>query len=193
METGQWFRSSQGGKWWFDSGALSLDFGYTGGFGGDPAWEQFGEPEGLGRWLSKRFDRAEPHPAERDLTDARLLRGAVVRLATAVAAGETVNTGDVDLLNLYAATPDIPPRLAGGSIQAGAGHWKVSQMLSTIARDAITLFTEHDAARIHECGADDCALIFFDDSRSGNRRWCSMQRCGNRAKVRAHRARAKTA
>ncbi|MEQ1734865.1 MAG: CGNR zinc finger domain-containing protein, partial [Rhodoglobus sp.] len=24
--------------------------------------------------------------------------------------------------------------------------------------------------------------------RSNNRRWCSMQRCGNRAKVRAHRA-----
>jgi predicted RNA-binding Zn ribbon-like protein len=31
--------------------------------------------------------------------------------------------------------------------------------------------------------------VFRDESRTANRRWCSMQRCGNRAKVRAHRAR----
>ncbi|WIB37118.1 CGNR zinc finger domain-containing protein [Curtobacterium sp. MCJR17_043] len=31
--------------------------------------------------------------------------------------------------------------------------------------------------------------MFYDSSRGGTRRWCSMQRCGNRAKVRAHRAR----
>jgi predicted RNA-binding Zn ribbon-like protein len=32
--------------------------------------------------------------------------------------------------------------------------------------------------------------VFYDESRAGSRRWCSMQRCGNRAKVRAHRQRA---
>ena len=35
--------------------------------------------------------------------------------------------------------------------------------------------------------------LFHDVSRSGARRWCSMQRCGNRHKVRQHRARAGTA
>ncbi|WFR67367.1 CGNR zinc finger domain-containing protein [Curtobacterium flaccumfaciens] len=35
--------------------------------------------------------------------------------------------------------------------------------------------------------------MFYDSSRGGTRRWCSMQRCGNRAKVRAHRARRATA
>jgi len=39
------------------------------------------------------------------------------------------------------------------------------------------------------CGADNCALIYLDTSRPGNRRWCSMERCGNRAKVRGHRSR----
>ena len=43
--------------------------------------------------------------------------------------------------------------------------------------------------RLSRCSADDCALVFYDSSRGGTRRWCSMQRCGNRAKVRAHRAR----
>jgi predicted RNA-binding Zn ribbon-like protein len=33
-------------------------------------------------------------------------------------------------------------------------------------------------------------MVFHDESRTNNRRWCSMERCGNRAKVRAHRERA---
>ena len=37
--------------------------------------------------------------------------------------------------------------------------------------------------------ASDCAIVYLDTSRAATRRWCSMQRCGNRAKVRAHRAR----
>ena len=35
-----------------------------------------------------------------------------------------------------------------------------------------------------------CRMVFHDESRTNNRRWCSMERCGNRAKVRAHRERA---
>jgi len=31
--------------------------------------------------------------------------------------------------------------------------------------------------------------VFHDESRTATRRWCSMSRCGNRAKVRAFRAR----
>jgi predicted RNA-binding Zn ribbon-like protein len=42
--------------------------------------------------------------------------------------------------------------------------------------------------RIRECAAADCGLVFYDESRSNNRRWCSMQRCGNREKARTHRA-----
>src|SRR5207245_2646362 len=30
-----------------------------------------------------------------------------------------------------------------------------------------------------------CRLMFYDTSKSGRRRWCSMQLCGGRAKVRA--------
>jgi predicted RNA-binding Zn ribbon-like protein len=37
------------------------------------------------------------------------------------------------------------------------------------------------------CAADNCYLIYLDTFRPGNRRRCSMDRCGNRAKVRDHR------
>jgi len=42
----------------------------------------------------------------------------------------------------------------------------------------------HEAVR--KCANDGCALYFYDTSRTGRRRWCSMAACGNRAKVAAH-------
>jgi predicted RNA-binding Zn ribbon-like protein len=60
-----------------------------------------------------------------------------------------------------------------------------------MAREAVELFAPERQERIRECAADDCGLVFYDESRSNNRRWCSMKRCGNRAKVRTHRANAR--
>ena len=34
-----------------------------------------------------------------------------------------------------------------------------------------------------------CVLYFYDTSRNGTRRWCSMQGCGGRAKASRHYAR----
>nr|WP_307718755.1 CGNR zinc finger domain-containing protein [Nocardia grenadensis] len=58
-----------------------------------------------------------------------------------------------------------------------------------MARDAIDLFTGAHAGRIRTCSAADCQLLHVDTSRPGRRRRCSMEHCGNRNKVRAHRAR----
>lgn len=59
--------------------------------------------------------------------------------------------------------------------------------LSAIARDAIDLLTGPLGHRIRVCAAEDCAFLFVDASRPGTRRWCSMERCGNLAKLRTHR------
>jgi predicted RNA-binding Zn ribbon-like protein len=65
-----------------------------------------------------------------------------------------------------------------------------AQVLSLLARDAVDLFARPLANRIRVCAAPDCGLLYLDQSRSGTRQWCSVQRCGTRAKVRAHRERA---
>lgn len=44
-------------------------------------------------------------------------------------------------------------------------------------------------ARMRICPAADCRWAFYDHSRNRSGRWCQMAECGNRAKVRAHRAR----
>ena len=183
---GQYFTASDGHEWLFDSGAVALDFAYTGAMGDNPAWERLTSADDLRTWLSQRFIGVDV--ADRDLTDALALRAALANALTAIGHGEEVSGEDVDVINLFAATPDIPPALAGGKRQAGRTRARAGQALSAMAREAVLLFAESSRERIRECAADDCGLIFYDESRSNNRRWCSMQRCGNRAKVRAHRA-----
>ncbi|MEU5953854.1 CGNR zinc finger domain-containing protein [Streptomyces sp. NPDC047525] len=60
------------------------------------------------------------------------------------------------------------------------------------ARDYLTLLaTAPD--RIRPCAHEACILHFFDTSRNGTRRWCSMAGCGNRAKASRHYARVREA
>lgn len=60
----------------------------------------------------------------------------------------------------------------------------------TAARDYLGLL---DSApdRIRKCASPTCVLRFYDISRNGTRRWCSMAVCGNRAKASRHYARAR--
>ncbi|UBQ02388.1 CGNR zinc finger domain-containing protein [Curtobacterium sp. TXMA1] len=178
-------------------------------------------PADLDEWLGDHTEPIDVGATARELQDARALRSAIGRLAvaaapalvgtsdaaarTTVAVGLRAGTGrtrpapdDIDTVNLFAALPDVPPSLPGGRRRAGASRVRLAQALSSVARDAVALFTEvgfDDVAadgqptRLSRCSADDCGLVFYDSSRGGTRRWCSMQRCGNRAKVRAHRAR----
>ncbi|WP_317231307.1 CGNR zinc finger domain-containing protein, partial [Clavibacter sp. MX14-G9D] len=141
----------------------------------------------LGAWLGEHL-AAVSEPTERDLADARTLRQAVGDIASALADGGEPAPRDVDVLNLYAATPDLPPALGGGSRQAGRALARPAQALATAARDAVVVFGA-GSERIRRCSAEDCTVLYLDTTRSGTRRWCSMRRCGNRAKVRAHRAR----
>jgi predicted RNA-binding Zn ribbon-like protein len=185
--SGQWL-DTDGVRWWFDSGALSLDFAWTGAVG-DEGRETLHSPSDLERWLSERFPRVDRSLSERELSDALMLRAAIAGLAVATTGGRPGAASDVDVINLFAATPDVPPVLAGGSRQAGAASARATQALSTIARDAVRVLGGEASGRLRACAAADCGYFYLDTSRSGNRRWCSMQRCGNRAKVRAHRER----
>lgn len=155
--------------------------------GDNPAWEQLRGAEDLAAWLHERFEDVDGTVSEGDLRDALALRGAIASAVSSVAHGRDAPPEAIDVINLFAATPDIPPSLAGGTRQAGRTRARASQALSEMARETVALLTGGND-RFRECFADDCALVFYDESRSNNRRWCSMQRCGNRAKVRAHRA-----
>ncbi|WP_017597254.1 CGNR zinc finger domain-containing protein [Nocardiopsis lucentensis] len=61
----------------------------------------------------------------------------------------------------------------------------------TAAADYLDLLDAPE--RIRGCANPACVLHFFDTSRNGTRRWCSMAGCGNRAKAARHHARTRSA
>jgi len=60
-------------------------------------------------------------------------------------------------------------------------------LFAPLAHSAATLFVTADCERVRKCAQ--CVLHFYDTSKKGTRRWCSMQLCGNRLKVAAYATR----
>jgi predicted RNA-binding Zn ribbon-like protein len=54
----------------------------------------------------------------------------------------------------------------------------VGDLLAAVPRD-----------RVRKCEHESCVLHFYDTSKKGSRRWCSMNLCGNKVKVAAYKER----
>ena len=69
----------------------------------------------------------------------------------------------------------------------------LDRMLWPVVLAAADLLTSPRLARVRVCDGDPCEWLFLDQSQKGNRRWCDMTVCGNRAKARRFYARARGA
>ncbi len=63
------------------------------------------------------------------------------------------------------------------------GNTARDHLLYTLASSVIDTLNHFSADRIRKCEHDECILHFLDTSKSGKRRWCSMETCGNRQKA----------
>lgn len=144
-------------------------------------------PGDLDRWLvSAGLVPSSAGATEADLATARALREAIFTLAGDLG-GADFDADARDVLNRVAAAPAAAPVLdaEGGLALDGS----VVGLLSFLAREAVHLFGGEDAAHIRQCQSSTCTIFFIDASRSGDRRWCSMSACGNKAKVAEFRRR----
>ncbi|MGW5605179.1 CGNR zinc finger domain-containing protein [Streptomyces sp. NPDC003753] len=185
-------RSRTGAEFRFDAGALSLELLPTGGPGVFRRYEVLHEPADLVRWA--RRSRLAPTPVlqitQGEVAAARRVRDALWRVVLARTEGTSpAALDDVRLINEAARRPPLVPAIDADGTRTWAGPGSGTQLLSTVARDAVDLLTGPFADRIRMCAAEDCQLVYADTSRPGRRRWCSMEHCGNRHKVRTLRAR----
>jgi predicted RNA-binding Zn ribbon-like protein len=190
--TGRVLTDPRGRSFRFDAGALCLDFAHAGGEGEYAVFEILHEPADLEAWLAEpplSLELSTP-ATSRDLTAAKKLRQAIWVAAHARADGVPIPADAIEALNGAAAAPPLAPSLdAGGTTTTWAPPVRVTQALSTIAREMIDLVSGPLGDRIRECASGTCPLVFVDSSRPNARRWCAMERCGNRHKLEALRAR----
>lgn len=171
------------------SGRLCLDFVATVGERWRRSFERLLAPDDLARWMVESgLLVSPPKVSSSQLAAGRALREVINRLARP---GVIPEPADPDELNRWAARAPLAPQLTAQSELVWVADRPVEAIFATIARDAVDLLSGPLAARIRECGAPDCALLFVDTSRPGARRWCSTTACGNRVRTKAYRERRK--
>jgi predicted RNA-binding Zn ribbon-like protein len=144
-------------------------------------------PAALREWL--RDFGLEPSGAVNadDLERFRMVREAMHRAAVATVLGDRIEAADRRLL-ADALAADRALRLRrGADALAVVRPATASEALARLVRDALQDLAGPTRSHLRACGDDTCSGIFVD--HTGRRRWCSDQRCGNRLRVQAHRAR----
>ncbi|MFH9083114.1 MULTISPECIES: CGNR zinc finger domain-containing protein [unclassified Streptomyces] len=143
------------------------------------------DTEGLAVWLASN-GLAGTHPA--DAAALRHLRAAREAIEAAVDGSPERAAPLVDAVLEHGR---IRARLtAGGPAEEPEFTDPAWGPAWLAARNYLDLLTRAPE-RIRTCAGGGCILHFFDTSRNGTRRWCSMAACGNRAKASRHYARSK--
>lgn len=128
--------------------------------------------------------------AERAIEEGRTLREMIYRVFSVIANQSRPNADDLDALtHLYGEA------IANGSLVKAGDHyemnWKIDEsfnaLLWQIIASAVKLLASERLSQVKECPG--CGWLFLDTSKNGSRRWCSMNTCGARDKMRRYHAR----
>jgi predicted RNA-binding Zn ribbon-like protein len=169
----------------FGLGHVTLDFLATLGGRAGSRIERLAAPRDLDRWIAEAGIAAAPRTNPELLNDARELREAIRRVLGCAREGRRPAASDLRLVNKWARSPVAAPQIGRDFTCVSVGPDKVTGALAHIARESVELVTGPDLARVRACAG--CSLLFVDRSRPGTRRWCSMERCGNRNKTAHYR------
>lgn len=129
--------------------------------------------------------------SEADVANFRQLREALRQICQAHA-GQREFPESAELVNHHLRTARF------GLTVDGAGRATLTRspqrrglpaLLARLAEAIIVAAESGDWQRLKACSAEECRWVFYDRSPAGRGRWCSMQVCGSRAKMRAYRSR----
>lgn len=173
----------------FDGGTPGLDLLATLGFRGADPLERLTSARRFREWLRLR---GLPVVAvkDADLETVRDLREDGYAVLAAVAGGQRPPARAVAALNAWAQRP-LPGegiRIHGGTLERRPPAATLETVLVGLARDLVEVALDR-TDELRTCVAPACTMVYLDTSRGHRRQWCSMARCGNRAKAARHRAR----
>ncbi|WP_371617030.1 CGNR zinc finger domain-containing protein [Streptomyces sp. NBC_00454] len=146
-------------------------------------------PDGLEVWLESDIAAREltGHEvrADRETLDALL----AARSALAALVDSPADPAGLKALNAVLAHGWVRHGIDGDGpvqrVEVDGAPW----LPAWLAADNYLQLLRDRAERIRPCANPECILHFYDTSKNGTRRWCSMSGCGNRAKASRHYAR----
>lgn len=138
--------------------------------------DQLADPVRTVRWLR---EQRIPAPTGGVSNDARALQEIREQLRAAL-----VGEGSLRLDGSVVVT--IEPG-APATVEPGQQSALAEAIVALVIRAAVS----PEWRRLRICDAQDCRRAFYDLSRNGRSRWCSMRTCGNRMKTRSYRQRSR--
>ncbi len=138
------------------------------------------------RWLRDHRQAAAADAATAgDLALARDLRAEL--------RAELSGHGRPERLDALAAGIALAARFdADGTVRLVGADPGVRGVLGEVLAAIVRAEHEDIWHRLKICSSETCQHVYYDRSKNGSRRWCSMDVCGNRSKTRAYRDRHRT-
>ncbi|MGB8474216.1 MAG: CGNR zinc finger domain-containing protein [Candidatus Acidiferrum sp.] len=176
------------------AGRLSLDFVNELGPSSDFVWEELLRFLLLTRIISSErssrlqaLPQIDPQSAGDLLLKARRLHACLREIFGVMLAKESIPLDWVEPINevlrVTEGHDEILHQQDAWRLEFVAREGGLDWLLAAVARSGAEIIAEGAKARLRVCSNPSCGLLFYDTSRTGRRRWCSMARCGNRHKV----------
>jgi predicted RNA-binding Zn ribbon-like protein len=146
---------------------------------------------------------ADPVAARQGLADLHALRAVATDLLDRLAVPQVGVHEDAQigsalhsvraryLRAVTGATPRIPA--ASGPLTwsvplGGTPRESLAAVVDRLTIALVELLSGPDLRRLRRCEGEGCGWLFLDLTRNHSRRWCAAGDCGNRTRVRRHRA-----
>jgi predicted RNA-binding Zn ribbon-like protein len=151
------------------------------------------------RWRVQALRRwnLPPHsPSQAELRELDDLRIFLRKLAGTVSAGAELSRSQLAALNDVIGCAPVRAQvlpLDGGYVvemTPVTDTW-IQLAVRQLTGSFVSALRQSQPPRVRLCSNDACGRAFYDESRNRTRRWCDPSGCGNRARVRRHRARAR--
>jgi predicted RNA-binding Zn ribbon-like protein len=184
---------------------LALDFLNTNPILDGEPQELLSNAAALGRWLMAAELVTSPKDRAvmriwRESREAEAIVGRLIefreRLRTAVLRLEDgLPPKDAFLAEMNALLKDCPQcvkLIRKGStvvLKSSFEPRRPEDVWAPIVAATAELLSKLEPLRIRKCESESCVVHFYDTSKKGSRRWCSMNICGNRLKVAAYQRR----
>ncbi|MGN9840976.1 CGNR zinc finger domain-containing protein [Nonomuraea sp. H19] len=148
--------------------------------------DYFAATEGFATWLD-RNGFAGLEPGELDRRDAVTLREALRALLREHNGGDPEPSARAAVEHIARGCPLVVGFDESGALRLGSAQGDVRGAFATILAVVSEAAIDGSWQRLKACHAHQCEWAFYDRSRNRTGRWCSMEVCGTRSKMRVYR------